>query len=120
MESSHSTQSPSGGVAMRRAPTQPVLPECFMWRVVDRFNLRRAWQQVKDNRGAPGVDGMTVDEFPSFAREHWPAIRQALLDGTYLPQPVRRVQIPKPSGGVRLLGIPTSPFGWTANDYHQR
>ncbi len=107
MESSHSTKSPTGGVAMRRAPTQPALQECLMWRVVDRFNLLRAWEQVKDNRGAPGVDGMTIDEFPSFAREHWTAIRQALLDGTYLPRPLRRVQIPKPSGGVRLLGIPT-------------
>ncbi len=81
---SHSAKSPTGGVAMRRAPTQPALQECLMRRVVDRFNLLRAWEQVKDNRGAPGVDGMTVDEFPSFAREHWAAIRQALLDGTYL------------------------------------
>ena len=47
--------------------------------------MRRAWQQVKDNQGAPGVDGLTVDEFPAFAREHWPTIRQALLDGSYLP-----------------------------------
>jgi RNA-directed DNA polymerase len=79
-----------------------------MRQVVDRNNLRRAWRQVKANRGAPGVDGMTVDEFVAFAREHWPAIRQALLDGSYSPQPVRRVEIPKPSGrGVRLLGIPT-------------
>ena len=93
---------------MRRAPTQPALHDGLMGWVVDRNNLRRAWQQVKANRGAPGVDGMTVDDFPAFAREHWPAIRQALLDGTYSPRPVRRVEIPKPSGrGVRLLGIPT-------------
>ena len=107
MESSHSTKSPTGGVAMRRAPTQPALHDRLMWRVLDRFNLLRAWQQVKDNQGAPGVDGMTVDEFPAFAREHWPAIRQALLDGSYSPQPVLRAEIPKPTGGVRLLGIPT-------------
>ena len=107
MESSHTTKSPTGGVAMRRAPTQPALHDRLMWRIVDRFNMLRAWQQVKDNQGAPGVDGMTVDEFPSFAREHWPAIRQALLDGSYSPQPVLRAEIPKPSGGVRLLGIPT-------------
>ena len=108
MESSHSTKSPTGGVAMRRAPTQPALHDGLLERVMDRNNLRRAWRQVKANRGAPGVDGMTVDEFPAFAREHWPSIRQALLDGSYSPQPVRRVEIPKPSGrGVRLLGIPT-------------
>ena len=93
---------------MRRAPTQPALHDGLLERVMDRNNLRRAWRQVKANRGAPGVDGMTVDEFVAFAREHWPAIRQALLDGSYSPQPVRRVEIPKPSGrGVRLLGIPT-------------
>ncbi len=93
---------------MRRAPTQPALHESLMGQVVERFNMRRAWQQVKDNRGAPGVDGMTVDDFVAFAREHWPTIRQALLDGSYQPQPVRRVEIPKPMGrGVRLLGIPT-------------
>ena len=71
-------------------------------------NLRRAWKRVKANRGAPGVDGTTVDDYPAFAREHWPDIRRALLDGTYQPSPVRRVEIPKPKGrGVRLLGIPT-------------
>lgn len=92
---------------MRRAPTQPALHDGLMERVVDRNNLRRAWRQVKANRGSPGVDGMTIDEFPAFAREHWSAIRQALLDGTYSPQAVRRVEIPKPLGrGVRLLGIP--------------
>ena len=85
MESSHSTKSPAGRVAMRRAPTQPALQDRLMERALDRFNLRRAWEQVKDNRGAPGVDGMTVDEFPSFAREHWRAIRRALLDGSYSP-----------------------------------
>ena len=55
-------------------------------------------RQVKANRGAPGVDGMTVGDFVAFAREHWPTIRRALLDGAYSPQPVRRVEIPKPSG----------------------
>ena len=90
---------------MRRTSTQPALQDRLLERVVNRFNLRRAWAQVKDNWGTPGVDSMTVDEFPSFAREHWRAIRQALLDGTYSPQPVLRVEIPKPSGGVRLLGI---------------
>jgi RNA-directed DNA polymerase len=84
------------------------LHDDLMVRVLAPDNLRRAWKRVKANRGAPGVDGMTVDDFAALMREHWPNIRQALLDGTYTPSPVRRVEIPKPKGrGVRLLGIPT-------------
>jgi RNA-directed DNA polymerase len=71
-------------------------------------NLRQAWHQVKANHGAPGADGMTVEDFPAFAREHWPSIRQALRAGTYQPSPVRRTEIPKRHGqGKRGLGIPT-------------
>ncbi|KAB2961740.1 MAG: group II intron reverse transcriptase/maturase [Candidatus Methylomirabilis oxygeniifera] len=78
-----------------------------MERVLDRANLQRAWKQVQANRGAPGIDGMTVDEFPTFARAHWADIRQALFDGVYQPSPARRVFIPKPGGrGQRPLGIP--------------
>jgi RNA-directed DNA polymerase len=62
---------------------------------------------VKSNKGSAGIDGMTVDELPSHLKEHWPAIREQLLSGTYKAQPVRRVEIPKPDGGVRQLGIPT-------------
>ena len=68
---------------------------------------RTAWQRVRSNKGAPGVDGMTIDDAGSYLREHWPNIRAQLLDGTYRPQPVRRVEIPKPDGGVRKLGIPS-------------
>ena len=77
-----------------------------MEEVCDRENLVRAWQRVRGNKGAPGVDGMTIDDAKSFLREHWPAIRSQLLSGTYRPQPVRRVEIPKPDGGVRMLGVP--------------
>ena len=70
-------------------------------------NLRRAWQRVKANAGAPGIDGMTVEAFPAFCREHWPRIRSALMEGTYRPAPVRRVFIPKPDGTQRPLGVPT-------------
>jgi RNA-directed DNA polymerase len=66
-----------------------------------------AWKRVKANKGAPGSDGMPIEDFAEYARSHWAAIRQALCDGTYQPQPVRRVSIPKPGGGERLLGIPT-------------
>lgn len=74
---------------------------------MDRANMRRAWKRVKANKGAPGSDGMTLEDFPTFARSHWSAVRQDLLDGTYQPQPVRRVSIPKPNGGERWLGIPS-------------
>jgi len=105
---STATPNPTGGVDRRRGATQPSLHEDLMARVMDRANVQKAWKRVKANRGAPGVDGMTLDEFPAFVRSQWPATRQALLEGTYQPSPVRRVSIPKPAGrGERLLGIPT-------------
>src|SRR5882672_1871750 len=69
--------------------------------IVERDNLRKALAQVKRNKGAPGIDGMSVDDLAPYLKEHWPAIRAQLLDGTYQPQPVRRVEIPKASGGTR-------------------
>jgi len=83
------------------------LQDDLMGRVLDRKNLQRAWKRVKANHGAPGVDGMPIEAFTEFARSHWADIRQALREGTYQPQPVRRVMIPKPGGGERALGIPT-------------
>ena len=76
--------------------------------ICERENIRRALQRVRGNKGAPGVDGMTVDQLPSYVRRHWPQIKEELLNGTYKPMPVRRKEIPKPFGGVRLLGIPTA------------
>ena len=75
--------------------------------VVERDNLRKALAQVRRNKGAPGADGMTVDDLAAHLKEHWPSIKGQLLAGTYTPQPVRRVEIPKASGGTRPLGIPT-------------
>jgi len=75
--------------------------------VVERENLKTALAQVKRNKGAPGIDGMTVETLGSYLKEHWLTIRAQLLEGTYKPQPVRRVEIPKASGGTRPLGIPT-------------
>jgi RNA-directed DNA polymerase len=92
---------------MRRDVAQPALHDALMERVLASENLRRAWRRVKSNQGAPGIDGMRIEDFPEFARSSLPAIRQALREGTYRPQPVRRVTIPKPDGGERLLGIPT-------------
>jgi len=82
------------------------LNEDLMQAVVAPENLHRAWARVKANKGAPGIDGMPIEDFPAFVREHWPAIRQALMDGCYCPSPVRRMLIPKPGGGERALGIP--------------
>jgi RNA-directed DNA polymerase len=80
-----------------------------MEEVCERENLKQALKRVKANKGAPGVDGMTVQALPAYLREHWPTIRASLLEGTYQPQPVRRVEIPKPDGGgVRKLGIPSA------------
>jgi len=78
----------------------------LMEAVASRSNVERAWNQVRSNRGAPGLDGITVDEFIEWARPQWASIVQQLLDGTYRPGPVRRVTIDKPDGGTRQLGIP--------------
>ena len=79
----------------------------LMEAVVERNNLLCAYERVAKNAGAPGVDGLTVTEFKSWLVAHWPSVRQALLAGEYLPASVRKVEIPKPQGGVRALGIPT-------------
>lgn len=79
----------------------------LMAQVVDRDNLLQALKQVKRNKGAAGVDGMTVDELPAYLKQHWPEIKTQLLKGSYQPQPVLRVEIPKPDGRKRKLGIPT-------------
>jgi RNA-directed DNA polymerase len=81
--------------------------EQLMEEVCERENCLQAYKRVKSNKGSAGIDGMTVEELPAYLKEHWPAIREQLLSGTYKPPPVRRVEIPKPDGGVRQLGIPT-------------
>jgi RNA-directed DNA polymerase len=78
-----------------------------MEQVVERSNLWSAYQRVVQNKGAPGVDDLTVTEFKDWLKVHWPSVREALLEGRYLPRAVRRVDIPKPSGGIRTLGVPT-------------
>jgi RNA-directed DNA polymerase len=92
----------------KRKAESPALGEPLMEEVCERENCKQAMARVKANQGGPGVDGMTVHELPGYLIQHWPAIREQLLSGTYRPQPVKRVEIPKPDGGVRKLGIPTS------------
>ena len=81
--------------------------EQLMEEVCERENCWQAYKRVKANKGSPGIDGMKVGELSGYLKQHWPSIREQLLSGTYQPQPVRRVEIPKPDGGVRKLGIPT-------------
>src|ERR1035441_7135081 len=85
----------------------PASTDRLMEAVCERENLKAALRQVKANKGSPGVDGMTVGGIKDYLKQHWPAIREQLLNGTYEPKPVRRVEIPKPDGGVRKLGIPS-------------
>jgi RNA-directed DNA polymerase len=93
--------------AGKRGIESPAIAEQLMEEVCERENCKQALKRVKANKGSAGVDGMTVQQLPEYLKQHWPAIREQLLSGTYKPQPVRRVEIPKPEGGVRKLGIPT-------------
>lgn len=88
-------------------PAESIQPQALLVRVLERGNMQRALKQVRRNKGAPGIDGMTVDDLPDYLRNHWPAVRAQLLSGSYRPRPVRRVEIPKPDGKTRCLGIPT-------------
>jgi RNA-directed DNA polymerase len=88
-------------------PESPASTNRLMEEVCERENLKEALRRVKANKGSAGVDGMTVGGIADYLKQHWPAIREQLLNGTYEPRPVRRVEIPKPDGGVRKLGIPT-------------
>src|SRR6201986_1989808 len=105
-------ETPAGGYpraepfVAKPAPESPAVTEQLMEEVCDGENLQSAWKRVKRNKGSPGVDGMTIDDAKAFLRQHWPNIRSQLLDGNYRPQPVKRVEIPKPDGGVRKLGVP--------------
>lgn len=86
---------------------ESIQPQALLAQVLDRANLQRALKQVRQNQGAPGIDGMSVDELPEYLRHHWPEIRAQLVAGSYRPKPVKRVEIPKPDGKTRPLGIPT-------------
>jgi len=79
----------------------------LMEAICDPDNVAAALRAVVRNKGAPGIDGITVRQLPGVLRAHWPEIEIQLLQGCYQPQPVRRAQIPKPAGGTRDLGIPT-------------
>jgi len=106
-EASGSAAEGTETLRVRRAPENPAGNQQWMEEVWERGNLKEALQRVRANKGSPGIDGMTVDQLPDYLKQHWPGIREQLWKGTYKPQPVKRVEIPKPDGGVRKLGIPT-------------
>jgi RNA-directed DNA polymerase len=93
--------------AGKRGTESSAIAKQWMEEVCGRENCKQALKRVKANKGSAGVDGMTVQQLPEYLKQHWPGIREQLLSGTYVPQPVKRVEIPKPDGGVRKLGIPT-------------
>ena len=105
--SSQNVMNPTGGAPLRHMKEPPSLPFNLLEQILDRRNVSEAWKQVKANRGAPGVDGISVDCFPAYAREKWPEIKTAILEKDYIPLPAKRVEIPKANGGQRPLGIPT-------------
>src|SRR3954451_15695296 len=90
-----------------RTSQHPVPDIPLLEQICERENLTRAWDRVRSNGGAAGVDGLTIEQTGERLPTLWPTIRDRLLQGAYRPQPVRRVEIPKPDGGARLLGIPT-------------
>ena len=99
--------------AGKRGTESPAITEQLMEEVCERENCKQALKRVKANKWSAGVDGMTAPQLPAFLKQHWPAIREQLLRGTYKPQPVRRVEIPKPDRGVRKLDIPTASANCT-------
>ena len=99
---------PTGAYIEQREPMQPAFNNTDLFdKVFDAANLERAWKQVRANKGAAGIDGMTIDNFGKWAKQHWPACKTQLIEGRYRPSPVKRVEIDKPDGGKRQLGIPT-------------
>jgi RNA-directed DNA polymerase len=91
----------------KRESEDPALTVLLMEQICERENLSKALQRVRQNKGGPGIDGMTVNKLPGYLKKHWPQIREQLLAGAYRPKPVKRVEIPKSDGGIRKLGIPT-------------
>ncbi len=104
--SSTIAMNPTGGANGRRVADKPDPNENLLEQILSRPNMIKAWERVKANKGAPGVDNMPIDDFMAFAREHWEEIRSSIFAGTYQPLPVKRVEIPKATGGTRPLGIP--------------
>ncbi len=103
----NNSTTPTGDYFAQRADMQPALNNNLFEEVLVASNLKRAWKQVRANKGAPGVDGLRIDDFLAWSKSHWRQCEIKLREGSFRPSPVRRVEIDKPDGGKRLLGIPT-------------
>ena len=102
------TRTPTGDDVTQRSDPKPAFSDNLFERVLQRDNILKAWQRVRANKGAAGIDGMTIDDFPAWTKSgHWKTVMTELRTGQYRPSPVRRVEIDKPDGGTRQLGIPT-------------
>ncbi len=102
------TRIPSSNDVTQHFSLQPSFSENLFERTLQRENIQAAWKRVRANKGAAGIDGMTIEEFPDWVRSgQWERVTQELKSGSYEPDPVRRVEIEKPDGGIRQLGIPT-------------
>jgi RNA-directed DNA polymerase len=107
-EASESSRRGTESSVVTHTSESPASSDQLMEEICQAENCKQALARVKSNKGSPGVDGMTVEKLPDYLRQHWPEIREQLLSGTYKPQPVKRVEIPKPDGRMRKLGIPTA------------
>ena len=108
---SEAPESPGRGTEpsmVKHKPESPASSEQLMEEICQAEKCKQALARVKSNKGSPGIDGMTVEKLPDYLKQHWPKVKEQLLSGTYKPQPVKRVEIPKPDGGMRQLGIPTA------------
>jgi len=102
------TQTPTGGDVTQRSDSKPAFSDNLFDSVLQRDNILKAWQRVRANKGEAGIDGMTIDKFPDWAKSgRWKTITADLKTGQYKPSPVRRVEIDKPDDGTRQVGIPT-------------
>ncbi|WP_243637452.1 group II intron reverse transcriptase/maturase [Parashewanella curva] len=97
----------SDAYSQQRTNPQPAFKSELFQQTFETENMHKAWKRVKANKGAAGIDGMSLEQFPKWAEAHWPQCKAQLLQGKYQPSPVRRVEIDKPDGGKRQLGIPT-------------
>src|SRR5688572_12043215 len=107
-ETDRSGKQGTEALTANRSTERPASDTRLMEAICEPENLREAVKRVRANKGSPGIDGMPVESLPTYLKAHWTTIEQQLLGGTYKPQPVKRVEIPKPDGGVRKLGIPTA------------